>query len=107
MSVTPNPYGASTQSESSFSCLLSEPDTDKLNDVTTRRLVKRGTKDNLNTFDLPEGATYSDDPELNKITAHLPANKEAQGVFYCEASNNQGVATKVPVTNMASNSKSI
>ena len=92
MSVTPTPYGAA-QKGASFICLLSDPDTDKLNSITTKRHVMRGSLSPYNTLSMPGDTDYETNTTLNTYTVLLPNNVEAQGVFYCQASN-----TRVPVT---------
>ena len=92
MSVTPTPYGAA-QNGASFICLLSDPDTDELNSITTKRLVMRGSLSPYNTLAMPKDTAYETNTTLNTYTVLLPNNVEAQGVFYCQASN-----TRVPVT---------
>ena len=91
MSVTPTPYGAG-QDGASFICLLSDPDTD-LNSITTRRLVMRGSLDPYDTLAMPQDADYETNNNLNTYAVLLPNNVQAQGVFYCQASD-----TRVPVT---------
>ena len=92
MSVTPTPYGAA-QDGASFICLLSDPETDQLNSITTRRLVMRGSLDPYDTLAMPTDTVYETNNNLNTYAALLPNNVQAQGVFYCQASD-----TRVPVT---------
>ncbi|XP_072037352.1 uncharacterized protein [Amphiura filiformis] len=104
MSVTPTPFVSNAVDPAQFICLLSDPDTAKLNEITTGRHITRGTSSALNTLDLPSRTTSSTDNALNKRTTTIPTTTtafgigEVQGVFYCEASNSHGVPTRVPVT---------
>ena len=104
MSVTPTPYGAA-QNGASFICLLSDPDTDQLNSITTKRLVMRGPNYPYNTLAMPEGTIYTTNTTWNTHTALLPNSAEAQGVFYCETSDSMGTSTRVPVTLLHHGSK--
>ena len=105
MSVTTTPYGASSSPDlyAYFTCLLSEPDTVKLNTLTNGRHVPRSDTDL--SLALPSGTEYVSFPGNNVILYGLPDSIEAQGVFYCEAIN-RGLTTRVPVTILARDSKS-
>ncbi|XP_072022932.1 uncharacterized protein [Amphiura filiformis] len=104
MSVTPTPFVSNDVEPAQFICLLSDPDTAKLNEITIGRHITRGNTSAYNTLALPSRTTSTTVITLNRktttiaTTTHAVRIGEVQGVFYCEASNSQGVPTRVPVT---------
>ena len=108
MSVTTTPYGASTTSNSYFSCLLSDPDTGELNNIVQGRHVPRSSTDSSLT--LPAGNSVVPIPQSNSVQISLLPTPDAvnapysQGVYYCEATS-RALTTRVPVTILANNSK--
>ena len=105
MSVTSTPFGASASSQSNFYCFLSSPDTDKLNSISRRRHVLRGTSPPYDTLGLPSSSTRVAIPQNNYVMTQLPASIESQGMYYCEATSDGGLTTRVPVTILANDSK--
>ena len=102
MTVSPTPYHAD-HFETSYSCLLSNPDTRLLSQLSHQRHILRANKPSESLL-LPNDYSTSNNPPLNKVTINLPASLLAQGMYYCEASGS-GLTTRVPIGILAYNSK--
>ncbi|XP_072034064.1 uncharacterized protein [Amphiura filiformis] len=99
MSVTPTPYGANSAS-TYFTCLLSQPDTDLVNNIHIGRHVLKGTTPPDDTLSLPVGSGVYNNT-IDTLTQYLPTNtRDSVGVYYCEASKS-GLTTRVPVSIMS------